>query len=139
MSRWFRAVAKPNAPMVAEEEDKHLHRVEEALIQLLNDDIAAADRILKENDSSFHHLGRGISSFIASMLGVEKELLKDAASILQAAETKAWADMKKAEKEPTAFQSKIYPPGTEYLLCFAGMNFVSTCVLGLTIDSLPID
>jgi hypothetical protein len=120
MSRWFRAVAKPSAPtMVAEEEDRHLHRVEEALLQLLNDDIAEADKILKEQDSSFHHLGRGISSFIASMLGVEKELLRDASSVLQVAETKTWEDMKKAQKEPTAFQSHIYPPGTEYLLCFA--------------------
>lgn len=133
MSRWFRAVAKP-APMVAEEEDKHLHRVEEALLQLLNDDIAEADRILKEQDSSYHHLGRGISSFIASMLGVEKELLKDAASVLQVAETKTWEDMKKAQKEPTAFQSHIYPPGTEYLLCFASMKFSLSVILYFCTD-----
>ncbi|KUJ20335.1 outer membrane protein-like protein iml2 [Mollisia scopiformis] len=120
MSRWFRGVAKSNAPsMIAEEEDQHLHQVEEALLRLLNDDIAEADRILKQQDSSYHHLGRGISSFIASMLGVEKELLKDAAATLQVAETKTWEDMKKAQREPTAFQSHIYPPGTEYLLCFA--------------------
>lgn len=133
MSRWFRSVAKPHAPaMIAEEEDRHLHRVEEALLQLLNDDIAEANRILKEQDSSYHHLGRGISSFIASMLGVEKELLKDASSILQVAETKTWEDMKKAQREPTAFQSHIYPPGTEYLLCFASMNYYSNVFYILT-------
>lgn len=78
MSRWFKAAAKSHAPaMVAEEEDRHLQQVEHALLQLLNDDIAEADKILKQQDSSYHHLGRGISSFIASMLGVEKELLKD--------------------------------------------------------------
>ncbi|KAE8443318.1 hypothetical protein EG329_001961 [Mollisiaceae sp. DMI_Dod_QoI] len=120
MSRWFRAAAKSHAPaMVAEEEDRHLQNVEHALLQLLNDDIAEADKILKQQDSSYHHLGRGISSFIASMLGVEKELLKDAAATLQVAENKTWEDMKKAQKEPTAYQSNIYPPGTEYLLCFA--------------------
>ena len=70
--------------MTAEEEDNHLKSVENALLQLLNDDIDEADKILKQQDSSYHHLGRGISSFIASMLGVEKELLKDAAQTLQA-------------------------------------------------------
>jgi hypothetical protein len=108
--------------MVAEEEDQHLLQVEQALLQLLNDDIAEADRILKQNDSSYHHLGRGISSFISSMLGVEKELLKGASSVLQLAETKTWEDMKKAQREPTAFRSHIYPPGTEYLLCYASRN-----------------
>lgn len=105
--------------MTAEEEDGHLRSVEHALLQLLNDDITEADKILKQQDSSYHHLGRGISSFIASMLGVEKELLKGASETLQAAETKSWDDMKRAQKEPAAFQSHIYPPGTEYLLCYA--------------------
>jgi hypothetical protein len=105
--------------MIAEEEDKHLQSVENALFKLLDDDIETADRILKEHNSSYHHLGRGISSFIASMLGVEKELLKDAAAALQVAEAKAWEDMKKAQRDPNAFRSEIYPPGTEYLLCYA--------------------
>lgn len=125
MSRWFKTVAKPAPTMVAEEEDQHLQQVEQALLQLLNDDIAEADRILKQENSSYHHLGRGISSFIASMLGVEKELLKEAASILQASEKKSWDDMQKAQREPTAFQSSIYAPGTEYLLCFAVSQLTS--------------
>jgi hypothetical protein len=106
-------------PMVAEEEDQHLLSVEQALLKLLDDDIEEADRILKQHDSSYHHLGRGISSFIASMLGVEKELLKDAAATLQVAETKTWEDMNRAKREQSAYKSKIYPPGTEYLLCYA--------------------
>ena len=120
MSRWFRSAVKAHAPaMTAEEEDQHLQSVESALLKLLDDDIEAADKILKEQNSSYHHLGRGISSFIASTLGVEKELLKDAATTLQVAETKTWEDMKKAQREPDAFRSEIYPPGTEYLLCYA--------------------
>jgi hypothetical protein len=106
-------------PMVAEEEDQHLLSVEQALLKLLDDDIEEADRILKQHDSSYHHLGRGISSFIASMLGVEKELLKDAAAALQVAEIKTWEDMNRAKREQSAYRSKIYPPGTEYLLCYA--------------------
>ena len=105
--------------MTAEEEDRHLQSVESALLKLLDDDIAEADKILKEQDSSYHYLGRGISSFIASMLGVEKELLKTAATALHVAETKTWEDMKKSQREPSAFRSDIYPPGTEYLLCYA--------------------
>ncbi|KAH6719061.1 outer membrane protein-like protein iml2 [Leptodontidium sp. 2 PMI_412] len=119
MSRWFRGATKAAAPMVAEEEDRHLLQVEQALLKLLNDDIAEADKILKQQNSSYHHLGRGISSFISSMLAAEKELMKDAASILQTAENKTWEDMKTAQKSPTAFKSSIYPPGTEYLLCYA--------------------
>ena len=119
MSRWFRSAAKAQPPMIAAEEEEHLHSVEHALLKLLNDDIDAADKILKQHDSSYHHLGRGISSFLASMLGVEKELLKDAAAALQTAETKTWEDMKKAQRDPAAHQSAIYPPGTEYLLCYA--------------------
>jgi hypothetical protein len=105
--------------MTAEVEDRHLQSVEIALLKLLDDDIAEADKILKEQNSSYHYLGRGISSFIASMLGVEKELLKTAATALQVAETKTWEDMKKSQREPSAFRSEIYPPGTEYLLCYA--------------------
>lgn len=105
--------------MTAEEEVKHLTSVEAALLKLLNDDIAAADRILKEEDSSYHQLGRGMSAFIASMLASEKTLLKEAANTLAAAEAKTWDDMKTAQKEPAAFKSQIYPPGTEYLLSYA--------------------
>lgn len=111
--------------MFAEDEDRCLQQVEHALLQLLNDDIAEADRVLKDQDSAYHHLGRGISSFIASMLGVEKELLKDAASTLQLAENKAWENLKKSEQQLTAFRSNIYPPGTEYLLCSSGETLLS--------------
>lgn len=125
MSRWFGGKAKAHEPtLTASQEDEHLKEVETALLHLLNDDIEQAEKILKKQDSSYHHLGRGILSFLASMLGVEKELLKDAANTLQAAENKSWEDMKKAQKEPAAFQSKIYPPGTEYLLCYAGRTHV---------------
>ncbi|KAL3420752.1 mitochondrial outer membrane protein [Phlyctema vagabunda] len=119
MSRWFKSAVKGQNPMRADDEVQHLQEVEKALIMLLNDDISGADHILKQEDSSYHQLGRGISSFIASMLGVEKDLLKTAATLLLQAESKTWDDMKKAEKEPASFQSAIYPPGTEYALCYS--------------------
>ena len=119
MSRWFRGVTKAQKPMIAAEEDLYLQQAESALLQLLNDDIVGADRTLKNGNSSYHHLGRGISSFLASMLGGEKELLKDAAAVLQDAESRTWEDMKRAQRDPGAFRSEIYPPGTEYLLCYS--------------------
>lgn len=62
MSRWFGSKAKAHTPtMTAEKEDSHLKEVEHALLQLLNDDIEAADKILNQQNSSYHHLGRGIS------------------------------------------------------------------------------
>ncbi|CAG8960314.1 hypothetical protein HYFRA_00012388 [Hymenoscyphus fraxineus] len=125
MTSWFRSVVKTAPAMSGEEEDRHLQHVENALLQLLNDDIAAADEILKQHESSYHHLGRGISSFLASMLGAEKELLKDALNKLLLSESKNWEDMKVAQREPTAFRSKVYPPGTEYLLCYAVSQLTS--------------
>ena len=61
---------KPAKPMIAAEEDRHLQEAEQALLQLLNDNIEEADKALKGGHSSYHHLGRGISGFIAAMLYV---------------------------------------------------------------------
>lgn len=119
MSRWFRSATKAAPSMVGDDEEAHLVHVEAAMLKLLNDDIEEADELLKKQDSSYHHLGRGISGFLSAMMGVEKDLLKEAAIILQEAENKSWEDMKKAQKEPMAFQSNIYPQGTEYLLCYS--------------------
>lgn len=119
MNRFFgKPIVKQQSPMIAAEESKNLQETEAALLYLLNDDIAAADAILNGGDSSFHHLGRGVSAFIAAMFASEKDLLKGAAVILQESETRTWDDMKRAETDSTAFRSEIYPPGTEYLLCY---------------------
>jgi hypothetical protein len=109
--------------MIYEEEEENLRAAESAMLRLLDDNIDEATSILKQHKSAYHYLGGGISSFLASMLGAEKELLKEAATVLQTAEDKSWEDMKRAQKEPTAFRSKIYPPGTEYLLCYAIAQF----------------
>ncbi|KAI1008015.1 Inclusion body clearance protein [Podosphaera aphanis] len=119
MSRWFKVGGKPQDLLIAKDEEAHLQQVESALTLLFNDDLISADKILIQADSSYHHLGRGLSSFIASALGAEEEMLRNAATALQDAEDKAWSDMKRAQKEPTAFRSHIYPAGTEYLLCNA--------------------
>lgn len=91
--------------MDAAEEGEHLRSAEVALLKLLDDDIETADKILKQHNSSFHFLGRGISSFIASMLGAEKELLNDAKAALLLAENKTWEDIRRAQRDPAAYQS----------------------------------
>jgi hypothetical protein len=118
MASWFRSAVKQQPPMEAEAEDRHLKHVETALLQLLNDDIDEAEKTLKEHESSYHYLGRGISSFLSAMLGGEKEMVKEALTKILASENKNWDDMKKAQKEDTAYRSNIYPAGTEYLLCY---------------------
>lgn len=120
MSRWFRGATKAQAPSLdAATENQHLQDVELALLKLLNDDVDEANEALKKGNSSYHYVGRGISSFIASMLGAEKELVKNASALLQEAENKSWDDMKRAQRDPGAYRSAIYPPGTEYLLCYS--------------------
>lgn len=123
MSRWFKGAAKAAPSLVAEEEEQHLRSAEGAMLKLLDDNIEEANKILQQQNSSYHFLARGISNFIASMLGAEKEHLKEAAAVLHTAEEKNWEDMKRAQREPTAFRSKIYPAGTEYLLCYAIAQF----------------
>ena len=119
MSRWFWTATKVQPAMVAEEEEKHLKDVEQALLLLLDDDIEGADAMLNAKNTAYHHVGRGISKFIASMLGAEKEMLNEAAALLYIAENKSWEYMKQAQKEPVALGRSVYPPGTEYLLCYS--------------------
>lgn len=78
--------------MTAALEEQHLQDVQRALLKLLNDDTEAADAILKQQDSAYHHLGRGISGFIGAMLATEKEMLKEASATLIVAENKNWDD-----------------------------------------------
>ncbi|KAI6249807.1 Inclusion body clearance protein iml2 [Erysiphe necator] len=119
MSRWFGGASKAQKPLIASVEEAHLRQVQDALLLLLNDDIVSAEKVLNSADSSYHLGGQGISKFISSMLGAESELLKDASKTIQEAESRAWEDIKRAQKDSTAFRSRIYPPGTEYLLCYA--------------------
>jgi hypothetical protein len=61
----------------------------------------------------------GVSGFMTSMTTFQQVHLKEATAKLTAAEDKTWKDMERAQKEPTAFRSAIYPPGTEYALSLA--------------------
>jgi hypothetical protein len=110
----------------------------------MNDDVAGAEARfrLRMDTSTFHLLGTGVSTFMKSILGFEKEIMAEAASQLSECEARAWADMKKAQRDGAAGGSwfsrgaasscassgNIYPPGTEYALIHAEAQLMNAVV-----------
>lgn len=121
----------------------------EAAARIVNDDIegAEAQLRLRYSSSSFHALGLGIAVFMRSILGFEKEIMAEAGSRLADCETRAWADMKKAQKladgggggwfrgggssataNVSAHGCEIYPPGTEFQLLNAEAQLMGAVI-----------
>ncbi|KAJ4419378.1 Mitochondrial outer membrane protein iml2 [Gnomoniopsis sp. IMI 355080] len=119
----------------------------EAASRIVNDDIegAEAQLRLRHSSSSFHALGLGIAVFMRSILGFEKEIMAEAGSRLADCETRAWADMKKAQKladgggggwfrgsnatgNVSAHGCEIYPPGTEFQLLNAEAQLMGAVI-----------
>ncbi|KAK7721130.1 Mitochondrial outer membrane protein iml2 [Diaporthe eres] len=118
----------------------------EAAARIVNDDIDGAEAQLKarKDSSSFHQLGLGIAVFMRSILGFEKEIMAEASNRLAECETRAWADMKKAQKQAdgggwfrgagtangqgSAKNSQIYPPGSEYQLVNAEAQLMGAII-----------
>ncbi|EEP78570.1 conserved hypothetical protein [Uncinocarpus reesii 1704] len=97
-----------------------LSEVQEPATLIMNDDLDGAEHGLNEGDSSFHKLGKGIIAFIRATLGLEQDIMREAAAQLAEADASASNDQRKSQHKAhtlNAYQSPIYSPGTEYLLC----------------------
>ncbi|EFX01609.1 mitochondrial outer membrane protein iml-2 [Grosmannia clavigera kw1407] len=130
--------ASTSAAAIADsEQDGEIPDLEDAMAAtalILNGDINGAEARLRrrKDGSTFHQLGLGISTFVASVLGFEKDIMAEATARLIDCEARAWADMKKAQKQ-AAMQSstqpqpsvhgkpatQTYPPGSEFALVHA--------------------
>jgi hypothetical protein len=71
-------------------------------------------------------LGQGVVSFLRAALGFEQDIMREASERLGQAESAAYDHQRHADKN--AYQSKIYPPGSEYALCLAEAQLMSAVV-----------
>ncbi|KAH6646567.1 breast cancer protein [Truncatella angustata] len=94
--------------------------------KIMNDDIEGAEEDLRKGSSAFHALGLGITTFMRSVLGFEKEIMAEASKKLSECETLSWNEQKKAEKAGVG--DKIYPAGSEYALVYAEAQLMSAMV-----------
>lgn len=105
---------------------------------IMNDDIDGAEERLRKGNSSFHHLGMGVCTFMRSILGFEKAVMVEASNRLYECESTAWNEMKKAQKDAgstNGVEDRIYPPGSEYALVIADSQLMSA-VVGVLHESL---
>ncbi|MCJ1475961.1 Mitochondrial outer membrane protein iml2 [Lambiella insularis] len=99
-----------------------------AVTFIMNDDLESAAAGLEAGTSSFHKLGQGMVAFLRATLGFEPEIIREASECLAGTETTASIDHRRAQKDPEAFHSSIYAPGSEFALCLAQSQLMSAVV-----------
>ncbi|KAK2853291.1 hypothetical protein FQN49_005212, partial [Arthroderma sp. PD_2] len=119
-------------------ESQDLEHALKAAAFIMDDDVDSAERDLEKGDSSFHKLGKGIVTFVRATLGLEQDIMRQAATRLAEAETGAYNDQQKAQHNANAvnaYHSSMYAPGTEYLLCQC-MAQLMAALVGVLSESL---
>lgn len=139
-----------SSQQIADPRDVEINDLEDAMsaaARIVNDDIDGAEAQLRarQDSSSFHQLGLGIAVFMRSILGFEKDIMAEASSRLAECESRAWSDMKKAQKQAEGtggwFRGAstngghvsgkgcdIYPPGTEFQLLNAEAQLMGAMI-----------
>ena len=102
---------------------------------IMNDDVEGAEAGLKQGNSSFHKLGRGVVTFLRATLGLEQDVMREASERLADAETTALNDHYKAQRRDGGFHSSIYALGSEFSLVAAEAQMMSA-VVGVLNESL---
>ncbi|KAI9692662.1 MAG: Mitochondrial outer membrane protein iml2 [Bogoriella megaspora] len=117
------------------EEPSQLEDAMRAVSHIMNDDVDTAETELGHGSSPFHKLGSGVVSFLRATLGFEQDMMREASERLYDAESAASDHQRRAQKDPKAFKSSIYPPGSEFALCHAESQLMSA-VVGVLNESL---
>ncbi|KAH7310644.1 hypothetical protein B0I35DRAFT_463246 [Stachybotrys elegans] len=138
LSGWFRsskddAASKESELELISKETEDMNHAMECAGMVMNDDIDGAWEAMQEGDSSFHELGAAVTTFMRSILGLEKEVMLETASRLNNCETRAGADLRKAQRMTAA--TSMYPAGTEYELVRAETQLMGA-VVGVLNESL---
>ena len=116
-------------------ESQNLESALRAVELIMDDDIEGAERGLAEGNSAFHSLCKGVLGFMKATMGFEQEVMKEASEQLSAAETAAYNNHYKAQRDSHAYQSNIYDRGAEFSLCQAEAQIMSA-VVGVLNESL---
>lgn len=117
---------------------EELSQIEDAMAavtHIMNDDVDSAEEHLSKGSSPFHQLGKGVVIFIRATLGFEQEIMREASQTLSDAENSAYEQQRRAHRNSSAYQSPIYPPGTEYAVCLAEAQLMSA-IVGVLNESL---
>ncbi|KAF2866712.1 outer membrane protein Iml2/Tetratricopeptide repeat protein 39 [Massariosphaeria phaeospora] len=106
-----------------------------AVTYIMADDVDGAEAHLNKGNSPFHQLGKGVVTFMRATLGFEQETMREASASLSEAENAAYEHHRRATRMPNAYQSPIYPVGTEYAVCLAEAQLMSA-IVGVLNESL---
>ncbi|KAF1968305.1 hypothetical protein BU23DRAFT_558536 [Bimuria novae-zelandiae CBS 107.79] len=106
-----------------------------AIMYIMNDDVDAAEEHLSKGASPFHQLGKGVVTFMRATLGFEQDIMREASEQLSTAENTAYENQRRAHRTPNAYQSPIYPVGTEYAVVQAEAQLMSS-IVGVLNESL---